>query len=376
MKKGGKLLGQGSYGCVFDPPIKCTGETNKRDGVGKVMKTRHVQGEIDMNNMLLKIDPTGEFTNPMLSSDCKVLKKSITNKDESNNINRICEVTDTLDMNKEYSQILYKYKGKDLLHVRDLDVMHMMNVIYGVLTLQKNNLCHRDIKEGNILAIKDKYILIDFGISIELDKVYTKSENDFHMHDYVYYPPEFKIYAIMNYMMQHKEHSKTKEQLMMNVAKEMDSQYFKKEAYQHYSELFKAYRYKKNVKKDVHNAIERMVKDTFDMSEKQKKAYFTNLARYVDVFSIGHVLLFHCVFNDQVCIKSHKIFSKILERCLAFNVYERYSVEELFDDFKKLDYDVNLSRFTVQSLKDIARKNNLKVSGKKKDLYERLKAYL
>ena len=30
--KGGKVIGQGSAGCVFDPPLLCEGETERKPG--------------------------------------------------------------------------------------------------------------------------------------------------------------------------------------------------------------------------------------------------------------------------------------------------------------------------------------------------------
>ena len=40
MKKGGKFLGKGSYGCVFDPPLLCDKKLEREKGVGKLFQEK------------------------------------------------------------------------------------------------------------------------------------------------------------------------------------------------------------------------------------------------------------------------------------------------------------------------------------------------
>jgi hypothetical protein len=50
MVKGGKIIGEGSYGCVNKPSLHCLKDSNKKinykDYVSKIMKTKEAQKEL------------------------------------------------------------------------------------------------------------------------------------------------------------------------------------------------------------------------------------------------------------------------------------------------------------------------------------------
>ena len=55
---GGEIIGQGSYGCVFNEPLLCENETVRKHGkVSKLLATADARAEISENNKISKIDP-------------------------------------------------------------------------------------------------------------------------------------------------------------------------------------------------------------------------------------------------------------------------------------------------------------------------------
>lgn len=380
-RKGGKLLGEGTYGCVFYPPIKCDGETRRKSGVGKIVKNLHnANDEIKIAKQLLKMDPTGKYTNPIVS-ECMIKKKNITKKDEEN---IICGVTNTLNDMKTYKQIIYKYKGKDLLvSTEEKDIKKFMHLISGLTVLQKHNICHRDIKEQNILAIKNRYVYIDFGLSLKLNSVYSEAQYGILMYDYMYYPPEFKIYGIMSDLLHAKEYDNPIT-LVDDIYYKMDYMKFT-HAYKNIKAELKTLGVYKHIRTNVYSAVYRIVHDTFHLTPLKRDTYFSKLAKYVDVFSLGVVMLNESAKEDELfdnlSVAQSTLLNTIIKNALAFDVFDRYTVDELLDNFKaflghKKRSTNCVDHFTLDTLKSMAKKNSLQVSGNKQELYDRLHGHL
>ena len=377
---GGKIWGEGTYGCVFHPPIKCDGEKKRRSGVGKIIKNMYdANEEIQIAKKIKKIDPKGNFTNPIIH-DCMIKKSNITKKDEDN---ILCGATSTLNENKTYRQIIYRYKGEDLLQTTNKDFMKFFNLVNGLKLLQQNKICHRDIKEQNILSLKNKYIFIDFGLTTKTNLVYTQDEESILMYDYPYYPPEFKIFAIMNKLLKENVYNDPST-LTDDIFDTMDDADFI-HVYRPFKAELKTLGVYKTIREDVFDAIDKIVHDTFHLSSKNKKRYFTNLAKYVDIFSLGIVMLNESNSEeglyDRLSLDQSIKLNSIIKKTLSFNVFKRYDIDGLIDDFKELIGKSKtdkkcIQHFTKKTLKSISKKHNLNVSGNKQELYDRVKPHL
>ena len=372
---GGKILGEGTYGCVFHPPIKCSGESRRRSGVGKIVRNIYdANEEINIAKQIRKIDPKGKFTNPMIN-DCMIKKSNITKKDEDN---ILCGATSTLNDDKTYKQIIYKYKGQDLLSTDNTDFMRYSNLINGLKILQQHKICHRDIKEENILSLKNKYIYIDFGLTTKMNGVYTEQETGILMYDYLYYPPEFKIYAIMNKLIRDNDYDQDPMELVDDIFDTMENAKFT-HVYKNIKPELKTLGVHKGMRQEVYEAIHKIVFDTFRLSEKKKNKYFTNLAKYADVFSLGVVMLNESSkeegLYDKLSLEQTTQLNIILKKSIAFNVFERYDINQLLDAFDQLSGGHKkqkgcIKHFTKNTLKMVSKDHKLKVSGNKQELYD------
>jgi hypothetical protein len=82
VKKGGKVLGRGSFGCVIEPAIRCNSDSNIKNKVSKIglNSQDNNQDEIDIGKNLKEIDPNNKFF-IYVEEDCKIQKQDINSTD-------------------------------------------------------------------------------------------------------------------------------------------------------------------------------------------------------------------------------------------------------------------------------------------------------
>ena len=206
-----KLLGQGTYGCVFEPNIPCDDGRVRKVGVGKVMKMQDAMEEAEitfeiMDILKKKVDKKyiHDYINPIIG-ECSV---------KSNDVAKECQLVNDNENNKY--QLIYHHVGidlnkyfssKQLTLYENVEMMKMLEVMIRRLntTFCLNKKCHLDVKPENILYIpgksvnkrklKDKLLPIDFGLVTDFENVYTFDNIGLLAYDYPYYPFEFKLYT-------------------------------------------------------------------------------------------------------------------------------------------------------------------------------------
>lgn len=170
--EGGKLIGQATYGCVFNPPLLCRKRAFSKSSVGKITEEKDANRESAATQILKKIKESDDYfilpeaiCNPRIES-------SQTEKDLSK-----CKILKEVPL-KGLKQISMPYGGIDL-HKYQL----LANESLSFFTLMKHLLeagalmlvhgfVHYDIHSGNILV--DKFgipRLIDFGQSFSLSEI-------------------------------------------------------------------------------------------------------------------------------------------------------------------------------------------------------------
>lgn len=179
--RGGKLLAQGEYGCVFDPPLLCRGETATKDSkhrVGKLTTGDDIKNEILVARMF---ENRPEAKKYLLIADLKTLCKPGPKGEPALHINeqvdadiQKCEklVSDDIEYLSHYQQ---DYGGQTLHTITKTIhsspdsfpffqfTEHILEVGSYILL---HGLIHNDIHSGNILLDKNyRPRLIDFGRS-------------------------------------------------------------------------------------------------------------------------------------------------------------------------------------------------------------------
>ena len=216
---GGKKIGEGAYGCVYQPAIRCEGNLSKKRNTGTVSKllySKNANAEYATKSLLQPIDPEQKYLlYPIKTCKPSPLPENVT------------EYESCADDNT--TLIMYKYGGKDLTHFMiDLNdkafgkthVIFMegfINLFNGLEKLHSRDIIHLDIKNENVLALKTEecggglftcfsgkidasYLMrfIDFGLSKKVDffldggEEYMKDEL-IYWGTYPYYPFDLRL---------------------------------------------------------------------------------------------------------------------------------------------------------------------------------------
>jgi serine/threonine protein kinase len=302
---------RGSYGCVIRPSIPC--KKYYQNTVSKIFHNEKYYEEEDIiSDIVSHIDSKNKFTLKKLD---KCLVRKLPKKEM-----RECKYK-SWEFPK--SQIIYEYGGKDLTNleegkynVKDL-IPAIYNLTIGLVELEKHRICHRDIKQSNIVYKDGLFYFIDFGMALSYDKVYDDDQDFILKYNYCFYPPEFKVYY--NYKFSQKGLTS-----IDNI-----EQFIKKDVKLNY------------VKSEIvfdNNMIDTMIKDLLNKvgSIDVLKMAMIGQANKIDVFSLGVVLMNLLLkTNDKYTEIKIKLL-KILDKCIELNPYKRINPRELKKEIKAL----------------------------------------
>ena len=199
MYKGGKVIASGGFGCIFDTALQCQDKNNDilykntSNKISKLMTNKHAKDEfsqIQKYNTILSTIPNYEnyflinkfkLCKPtkLTTSDlkgynkkCKALKKKdITTKNINNSLDKLMAIN-MPNGGIDVEIFVEKYfVSSNLIRLNNSLIKLLVN---GIVPMNKLNVYHCDIKDGNVLVdINETGLLtrlIDWGLSIVTDK--------------------------------------------------------------------------------------------------------------------------------------------------------------------------------------------------------------
>lgn len=335
--KGGKFLGQGTYGCVFFPSIQCHKKKKQKaifkTGVSKVFKSEdHMQDEIVESNKVGNMDKQGLYTNKMLGH-CDVHINDFS-RDERTSCKKIT-------MLPLYHQIIYQHKGIDLnefmkkSYTLPQTYHYILNLLKGLKLLTKHKYCHLDLKPDNILiSDSNKSLLIDFGLGRSFEALYNMNKSDYLLeYQYTWYPPEFLLFYDLNIsdldnvIATFVDNNKKKFYgRFLETQIERESLAFLNDVLAHQKiNLVKIFEGSNIFKKRI---------DT----EKLSKLFIQKFAPKADVFAIGMIMYY--ILKNAIKDKNKEeysaLFKLIINKAIRINAYERATIDELINDLEVL----------------------------------------
>ena len=210
-QRGGKFLGKGTYGCVYNPPIPCKGtdERDSTDYVSKVMTKKEASNEMVEANIIREIDPKSNFalyglkqcdivsvtkSDENCLKDCTHLKKNAGKQKKGE-----CKVTKLAQLVMKNGGYSLEYnKNKSLFKIDPLQLLRpIYDIFVGLNKVKKAGYLHRDIKNPNLVYNEglNKFYLIDFGLMESIDN--TFAWEGIHYHKYPWYPLDWNyLYTI------------------------------------------------------------------------------------------------------------------------------------------------------------------------------------
>ena len=187
-KVGGKVIGSGGYGCIFNPSLKCKNKKSKKskNRISKLLYSKDAKNEWqefkNVKNIINKID---NYKNYFIIDNISICSPDkLTNKDKIN-LDK-CESTfSTFNLNsinindniKDFKIINMDYGGIDLTKIIYYSKLDFKTINKLLINLLKNainkmnrlDFFHSDIKAQNLLYLDNKIKIIDFGISFYIN---------------------------------------------------------------------------------------------------------------------------------------------------------------------------------------------------------------
>ena len=188
-----KLIYKGGQGCIFER-IPCGNESinNNKQILSKIsFQKKSAFNEFKINQLIRKI-PSHKSWSILWTKQCETpnyshLKEiseidkciNLANEKRKHRGKSLVPITDRFEMlvgpfggvlagdifESILTKDIYKNKVKFVKSIQQL-FGYMGSLFYGVSELQKHKICHHDINERNIVFANNKFLFIDFGISL------------------------------------------------------------------------------------------------------------------------------------------------------------------------------------------------------------------
>ena len=377
-----KLLGSGGYGCVINKSIKnksyisnYVGDVTKNKFKNDEKKNKHIskifadteaycEELIIITKILYKyhkifnsIQLFNELSLPPKKCSSYLLFSNINNyqdnekknlvlsklrkffKENEKNLETHDEKKETISeclidkFNKDIKdikihEIIYDYGGIQLdnIDINDYDFIKALIILCKSLqTLHQLGFVHRDIKPPNILYNNDnnKLSLIDFGVCIPLNEVYTNEQKWWVESEYFISPPEYTLID---------KYNKYKNLNIVHTLYKNDDFYIKKK--NEYDVFFNKFNNINNIE---------------DIPEEIKKIAYKG-----DIYSLGITLLL--LYNNNNIKITHdnkelimQKMSSLINNMIITDPFDRYDLTNVINDLFELEklyiYEIELNKY-------------------------------
>lgn len=187
--KGGKAIASGSYGCVFRPALKCTGQKDedRHDGVSKLMYNEDANEEMDEMKPIFKTVKTLPNAEKYFAiSNTHMCQPGTLDEDDKNNFENKCSnfvrdginvgnvnnrlddlsIINMPDLGRDLHEYINEQESFSFESFQKFNAMMINLLLNGVVPMNQSNVLHHDLKDTNIMVDKnDNTIIIDWGFS-------------------------------------------------------------------------------------------------------------------------------------------------------------------------------------------------------------------
>jgi serine/threonine protein kinase len=210
-----RRVGEGSYGCVHNPPLKCKNKPYNPDPrkVSKILTKKNANSELKEFKLIQLVDKKENFhlgkPNSCFPDD---------NEENLAAIDKCKKFIGNSNAIKKYKLLLLKNGGKDLWQIekqyspltinsanrRRLENfwLDMSRIIYGSKVLIDNGIVHHDLKQQNIVYNEEtgRVNFIDFGLMMTTKQMFKDADGSRYPYSAHWsFPPEISLYNYIVY---------------------------------------------------------------------------------------------------------------------------------------------------------------------------------
>lgn len=197
--KGGKLLSEGGFGCVFNPSLDCNGKQESEKFVSKIQRyDKSAKNEIAIGKLLSSLAEYKSHFAPIISY-CSIDVGEIKDKDKNKCMlfkkkktkNYVMMKLDYVD-GMEFLQ--YMIKNANSVQIINNIINSFNHLLRSISLLVNQNIIHYDLKGSNILYSNKKKIplIIDFGLSINMNNIDKLNLNEV----FYTYAPQYYVWPL------------------------------------------------------------------------------------------------------------------------------------------------------------------------------------
>ena len=193
-----KILSSGVYGCVYYPGYICSGAIDTSHNVTKlVMDDFTTQTEIEVGKKLKDIEGF------VVVNDSCVIQPTTLQK--SGMVHQCELLKHGLDYRKKYKLLHSKYmKSVELdtylvkYSTSDIIIRTYIRICKLIIKMINKKIVHNDLHFGNVLVSNSKLYIIDYGLSILIDKCYIDGNLNYpYIEEVTFkYSPSWKYWTI------------------------------------------------------------------------------------------------------------------------------------------------------------------------------------
>lgn len=176
MLSGGKVIGTGTYSCIFDPPLRCKVHATQPKGhnITKLIEEDQADTEWSISKRISKIPLWRNY----FSISESICEPAEVQKDKE--LHTKCELLDDYDMS-QLRLLTMKYAGNSLQSYKFPASFQFIPFITHLLEagalMALNRFMHFDLHAGNILIDEHQIPrIIDFNLSVMVDEFNVKSQ--------------------------------------------------------------------------------------------------------------------------------------------------------------------------------------------------------
>lgn len=336
---GGTLLGEGTYGCVFDPAPPCSDQeqsispVHPRSAHSTVAKVfadgEDAYDEWEKAEVISRIDPEQKYFMYALTR-CHTTGKMILVDPAASKCSKVTSDAQTMyPMVKmpKGDQTIEQFVSSTKPMTLDRLLLCMKDVFDGIRLLSSHNIVHQDLKFDNILVDtkSNRAKIIDMGLIQDARTLFDPTANPYLHSEYWLHPPEYRICV---HMMRHGHRSLTKEvarSLLTTDLKILNIRFNKKNRhtlaqlvsnvmfnYCDYDYEFVTFATSLAKYNTAYEAIEALAK----------------YAKRVDVYSAGITMAYLLQYMSPSLLFTYPSLQELVQNCITPNPRKRYTAQK------------------------------------------------